>query len=102
MVTYPTIYDYYKCSDSSTRLEKVETILDGLYDAAVSFASNSHIEEYRLDDGQIIIKTIYRKMDDLSKAIEKFETIRNMLINRDCIGNSIKLRDQDSFLINRV
>ena len=100
--SYPTVYDYFSCGTTTTeKIAKIDSILDGLYDAAANFAANSHIEEYRLDDGQTIIKTVYRTMEDITKAILKFERLRNMLINRNCIGRVIKLRDRDSFLLNR-
>ena len=102
MATYDTIYDYYACNkQTKTRIEKIDSIIDGLIDASVQAAANADIEEYRLDDGQTIIKTIYRDMTKLEQAISHFQRIRTRLINDNCIGRVQKLRDRDSFIINR-
>lgn len=45
-------------------------------------AGNSDVEEYRLDDGQVTIKTIYRDTVSIAKAIDRFQSLQNKCLNQ--------------------
>ena len=52
---------------------------------------SSEIEEYSLDDGQVKIRTLYRDLSSITKAIENLMKLRQKLINR-LNGHSFVLR----------
>lgn len=102
MATYETVYDFYACNtDTLTRIKKIDAIIAALEDASLKLASNADVEDYLLDDGQTRIKTTYRDPVKLASVLNAFEGIRNKLINRNCLGRTFKLRDKDSFFVNK-
>lgn len=103
MATYDTILDYISCSTSvSEKIAKIDSIIEALEDAELSSAlSSGDIEEYSLDDGQTKIKTVIRDSQSIEKAILALERRKNRILNANCIGRVVKLRDKDSFLLNK-
>lgn len=65
------------------RINRIDQIILALELQVVNVAAgNSDIEEYSIDDGQVKIKTIYRSVDSITKAIHGFETLKNKLLNQ--------------------
>ena len=60
---------------------------------------NEPITEYSLDDGQVKIRTVYRSVEQMTKAIEALEKIKNKLLN-ELNGRGMVLRPWQG-LINR-
>jgi len=77
---------------TEARLTKVIQIIDGLTDLAVTAASNDDIGEYSLNDGQVVIKTVYRSVDDIADSIFKWERVKNILLGR-LNGRVVVLKD---------
>lgn len=103
MATYDTITSYISCSESvKEKIAKIDSIIEALEDAELASAiSSGDIEEYSLDDGQTKIKSVIRSAESIEKAILALERRKNRLLNTNCIGRVIKLRDKDSFLLNK-
>lgn len=93
MATYITIIDYIGCSQSTVdKIARINAIIEALEDSLLLLASNADVEEYRLDDGQTVIKTIFREPSLIEDAISKLNRRRTRLINR-CHGFRYNLTD---------
>lgn len=93
MATYITIVDYISCSqDTNDKIARIDAIITALEDSLLLLAGNADVEEYRLDDGQTIIKTIFRDPDLLEKAINSLQRRKTRLIN-NCKGYRYRLMD---------
>lgn len=83
--------------ENSTSLEERVTRYDQIIEALElqmlnAGAGNSDIESYTLDDGQVKISTEYRDVMQIAKAIDKFQFLRQKLIN-SLNGRCVVLRD---------
>lgn len=65
-----------------TRLDRIVAIIEALELRQVEVIGNSDVEEYSIDDGQIKIKTIYRSSEQIAKAIEAYEKLKQKLLNQ--------------------
>jgi len=100
MSTY-TIEEFYgTCTTRKERIAKIDIIIDALLDASVIGAGSSCVVEESLDDGQTKIKSIYRSMSEVETAIHRFTRLQTKYANM-CKGRSTRLRDRDSFNINK-
>ena len=98
MTYYESESLYFSCSTTAIeRLKRLEQIIIALENQAIIAASNADVSEYSLNDGQVTIRTAYRNMEEIAKAIDRFQAIYNRLKNK-CMGTSIvSLRDFRSF-----
>ncbi len=78
-----------------TRYDQIITALENRI--INSGADNSDVEEYQLDDGQVKIKTIYRDINSIIEAIEKFIKLRNTCL-RQLNGSARVLRSSRGFM----
>lgn len=92
-MTYCTEKLYIENATSlEQRLERYEQIIEALELQMVNVgAGNSDIEEYTLDDGQVKISTTYRDVNQIAKAIQGFEFLRQKIINK-LNGRSVVIR----------
>ena len=98
MATYDTIFDYYACgTDTADKIARIDAIILALEVSMLKGAVSSHVSEYHFNDGQTIIRTIYRDVSEINKAISGLEQMKNRLINNNCLGRVMRLRDEDSF-----
>lgn len=84
----------------SAKITALDNIIGALMTTALKAASTGNLEEYSLDDGQTKIRTMYRSVDQIEKAITSFEKIRQMYINR-LDGRMVRLIDGKNFVRNR-
>lgn len=76
-------YKYIEsCTTTQGKLDAVRAIIDALLLTAAKAATNDHIEEYWLNDGQTQIKTIYKGADKVYKSIEAFKRLEQEYMNR--------------------
>lgn len=99
-MTEPIIYTsaaaYFETATSiQDKITKIDAIIDALYETAVKAASNDHISEYMLNNGQTIIKANYRGAESVTKSIQAFETLKAMLQNK-LQGRTFRLIDSKS------
>jgi hypothetical protein len=85
-----------QAQDLKDRIAKIEKVIDALYTAAESAAENQDITSYSLDDGQTSISAQYRNPDQAFKAIEHFERLKQMYINK-LNGRRTRLIPGDNF-----
>ena len=89
--TTETIY----ISDATTleeRLARINTIIEALELRQVEVISKSDIQQYSIDDGQVKITTLYRSADQIAKAINAYEVIKQRILNK-LNGRGMALRD---------
>lgn len=93
MAIYTYITDYISCdTDTKAKIARIDAIITALEDQELIAASNSDIEEYRLDDGQTIIKTIFRDPVIIEKTIHAL-TRRKKRLQNECVGYRYGLID---------
>jgi len=81
------------------RLQRINNIIFALEMQILDNIGNEPITEYSLDDGQVKIRTVYRSVEQMTKAIEALEKIKNKLLN-ELNGRGMVLRPWQG-LINR-
>lgn len=97
MVYYDSAYKYIDCaSDLRAKITRIDEIISALEDTALKAAGNDNITEYSLNDGQTIIRTVYKGADAVLNSIIAFEKIRQMYINR-LSGRVMRLVDGKNF-----
>lgn len=99
MVTYDNLEDYIlSCSTIKERIDKIDTAIGLLLDSAVKAAVSAGKDEYWLNDGQTSVKTKFRNPEDITKAINGLNKLRN-LYSQQCLGFSYKKIDSRNQLI---
>ena len=93
MPYYLNFVQYINCSsDTKEKIARINAIIALLEDAELNGAGKANIEEYRLDDGQTTIKTVYRDIASIEKTIFLLERRRTKLQNQ-CVGFRYGLQD---------
>lgn len=97
MVVYKSADIYIETATSlRDKITKIDAIITALTATALKSAATDNITEYRLDDGQTKIETIYKGTDAIFKSIHAFEKIKQMYINQ-LNGRSMRLVDSKNF-----
>lgn len=99
MVTYSSAYKYIEsCASLRAKITAIDAIIEALEATALKAAGTDNITEYRLNDGQTIIETIYKGADSVFKSIEAFEKMKQRYINKLNGGSgSFRLVDGKNF-----
>ncbi len=93
MAYYENIVLYIGCSsDKKEQIARINTLIKALEDTELLAAGNADIEEYRLDDGQTIVKAINRDISSIENTIAKLIKRRTKLQN-ECVGFRYGLQD---------
>lgn len=83
MVVYDSAGIYIQSKKTlEDKIAAIDAIIDALEVEALNMAGKDSIQEYSLNDGQTIIKTIYKGAVGIASAINAFEKIRIRYINR--------------------
>lgn len=78
------------------KVNSIELIIDALLITAAKAATNDNITEYSLNDGQTIIKTVYKGVDAITRSILEFEKLKHIYLNR-LNGRMVRLMDSKNF-----
>ena len=84
-------------TDMEDKIVKIDLIIAALLDLATSSAGKDDVSEYMLDDGQTKIRTLFRGMSSILKAINDFESLRQVYFNR-LNGRVMRLVDSKSII----
>jgi len=87
------------CTTKLAKIAAIEAIQDALLTSALTAASKGAISEYQLNDGQTIIKTVYRNASEIEMAYDAFERIKQRLIN-SINGRIVRLMPSNNFVRN--
>lgn len=100
MVTYFSTTQYIESATSlQDKITKIDALIDLLFTTATKAALGDNISEYMLDDGQTIIKTVYRGADAVAKSIQDLQKLREIIqatLNRNSNGSVIRLVDSSN------
>ena len=87
--------------DSATNMAekvvKIDLIIAALLDLSLTAVGKQDIKEYTLDDGQTKIRTEFRGMSAILRAIDDYEGLRQRYFNR-LNGRVMRLVDSKSVL----
>lgn len=101
MVVYNNWGLYVNSKTTATaRVVAIEAIIDALMTTALNAAGNDDLTEYYLDSGQTKVTVKYRSSDQVLKAIQGFETLKNIYISR-INGRQIRQIPEQNFRYRR-
>lgn len=101
MVIYESIEKYLEtCSTLRDRITAIDAVIEALLLTAAKAAATDNITEYWLNDGQTMIKTMYKGTDKIYASIKSFETLRNYYQIKLNGGRMTRLVDSKNFTGN--
>lgn len=97
MIFFKCAADYIgsKCSNVE-KAAAIDAIIAALMIKAAEVTDDANIQEYWLNDGQTQIKAIYRSSEQIFKAIEAYEKLKQMYLNR-AHGRMVRLMPSNNF-----
>jgi hypothetical protein len=97
MAVYLSVTNYVEEATSyKEKIERIDAVLLVMEGTLLKAAESGNITEYSLDDTQTKIKTVYRSVEDVVKAIKALETLKVLYRNR-LTGRTIRLVDSKNF-----
>lgn len=78
------------------RIAQIDAIIDSLYDTALVSVGNGNMIQYEIDTGQTKQKVQYSTTDSVTRAIQDYEKIRQMLQNK-LTPRMVRLMDSKNF-----
>ena len=69
-------------TDMAAKIDAIDLIIAALLTLASGAAGKDDVAEYSLDDGQTKIRTSFRGMSSILKAIKDYEQLRQQYLNR--------------------
>jgi predicted metal-dependent hydrolase len=87
-------------SDASLRAKiiEVDVIIDELFNTALKSVASGNHAEYELDTGQTKTRVKYTSMSSVQKAIEDYENLRQMYVNKlNRSTGHVRLMNEDNF-----
>jgi conjugal transfer/entry exclusion protein len=100
-IIYTSIPRYLEdCTTIEGKIARLEAIVLSMMTALETSVLTGHFDEYKFDDGQSRIETVYRDPKAVTNAILQLENLiqfyRNMLINRKG-GRVMRMMDRRNF-----
>lgn len=78
------------------RIDRLELLIDAMILSTLNVVSgedyNPNVSEYQLNDGQMVVRTIYKTNNDVFSSIKQLEGIKQMYMNQ-LNGRVNSLRD---------
>lgn len=91
----PKIY-LSSASTLQERIDRLELLIDAMILSTLSVVDsddyNPNVSEYQLNDGQMVVKTVYKTNNDVFASIKQLEAIKQMYMNQ-LNGRVNSLRD---------
>ena len=78
------------------KIAAIDAIIDALIVQSADATLTQNLSEYQLNDGQTIIKQVYRGENGIADAIDRFETIKQRYVNQ-LNGRVIRAVDSKNF-----
>jgi hypothetical protein len=101
MVEYDSAEIYIQSKTTlREKIAVIDAIISTLEATALKSAGTDNQQEYWFDDGQTKIKLIYTGASAVFRAIQDFERLRQMYVNR-LNGRMVRLVDGKNFIRNR-
>lgn len=97
MITFTSEFSFIQSADTlKGKIANVNATITALEGVMLSVAASDNIQEYRLDDGQTKIQTVYRSVGQVEKSITALEKYRARLTNQ-LVGSVVQLVDGKNF-----
>lgn len=98
MVVYESAAKYLEsCATLQQKIAAVDAVILALYTALANSATTANLQEYSLNDGQVIIKSILSNPKQIESIIYAMERMRIMYSNR-LTGRVTRLVDTKNFM----
>ncbi len=95
-MTVYSITDFLKTKKTiKEEIAAYQAIIDAMMEKILEGVEVANLHEYQLNDGQTIIRVMYRSQTEMMTAIRLMEQRINSLRNQG-IGRRNKLRDKDT------
>ncbi len=96
MLVFESAEIYIQSSENlKEKICRIEAIIKALEDKALTAIKDEDLIEYTLDDGQQKIKTVFRGVNAILRAIKGYEQLLQMYANR-FNGRITVLKDRNS------
>lgn len=80
---YTTISEYIESRTTlASKIQAYDRIIAGLEATMLTAIESGHIKQYEFDDGMMKVRTEYRSVNDIANAMNGFEKLRQIYINR--------------------
>jgi len=87
---------YLQDSDSvKTLICRIDVIIDATLTAMLAGAVDADTKDYRLDDGQTVIRVQKRSALEMGQSVTALEALKQIYVNR-FNGHSVRLVDHES------
>lgn len=98
MVIYDSCKKYLQSATTlEAKISAIDAIIDALTLSAIDIANGGdQVNEYQLNDGQTIIREVYRGTQRIAAAINAFEAIKQRYVSR-YNGRVKRMIDSKSF-----
>lgn len=70
------------CQGNAAKIAGIEMMIDALMLKAAESIDQADLKEYSINNGQTILRTTYNSMEDIIKAIQRFEVLKQLYVNR--------------------
>jgi len=97
MAIFESLFAYIENETTlRARITAIDAAILVLETSVLKAVGNGDISEYSINDGQTVIRTVYRNAKEVIESIQSLEAVRQMYINR-LYGRSVRLVDSKSF-----
>lgn len=80
------------------KVQEIDAIIDELMNQALKSVQQGNIAEYELDTGQTRVRRKYETIGSVRRAIEDYESLRQMYVNKlNRSTGSFRLMDESNF-----
>lgn len=69
-------------TDLRSKITTIDAIINSMYAALITAAANEGLGEYQFNDGQVIIKQVFRGSKGITAGIQALRIIRQDYINQ--------------------
>ena len=88
------------CTDARAKIVAINACIDALLTSVLEAAGKAGTEEYMLNDGQTVIKKMYRNPNTVTEMISALRIVRQQYIN-DINNRSVRLMPGKNFIVDQ-
>lgn len=70
------------CTSLKERVDAIDLLITQHIAKAADAVGNADLQEYRLEDGQMLVRTTYRNSNDVFEGIAVLEKMKQMYLNQ--------------------
>jgi endonuclease IV len=81
--------NFESCTSIKAKINKLNVLIDAMFNTATKAISTGNHASYKIDDGQSVQEVVYTSMISVQKAIQAYENLKQMYINK-LTGNEFR------------